>query len=225
MTLDDATLMAFIDGELDPVTCSRIERAMKDDPAVSERLAAFEILSRKMRGAFDPVARAPVPDRLAAMLTSNVVSVAPKRAMRPWLTGLALAASLVLGIALGARIGTDTNAPFAVRDGKVVAAGALDRALNTQLASASGDIRILVTFRGRDGFCRVFVATAADGIACRDGSSWQLRQTRSGAAAPTEAYRQAASSDAALMATAQDMMIGAPLNALTEAKARAAGWR
>ena len=225
MTVDDAMLMAFADGELDPTTRKRVERAMADDPAIAERVAAFETLTGRVRGAFDPIALAPVPDGLVAMLKSNVVAIAPKPATRPLSAGLALAASLLLGIGLGTRLGTHSDAPFAVRDGKVIATGALAHALDSQVASASGDIRILVTFRGPSGYCRVFAAAVADGIACRNRDKWKLLQTRSASAAPASAYRQTSSPDAALMAAAQDMMIGAPLDATSEARARAAGWR
>jgi hypothetical protein len=43
--------------------------------------------------------------------------------------------------------------------------------------------------------------------------------------APTAAYAQAGSADPDLMAAAQDMMAGAPLDAAGEARARARGWR
>lgn len=225
MISDDATLMAFADGELDPVTQKRVERAMADDPTVAKRVEAFGTLTERVRGAFEPIALAPIPEAVAVMVDTNVSAIKPKRTERPWRTALALAASLILGIGLGTGLSTDINAPFAVRDGKVVAAGALEHALDTQLASASGDIRVLVSFRGPTGYCRVFAAALADGIACRDGDAWQLRQTRSGNAPPLGAYRQASSSDTALMAAAQDMMIGMPLDQTAEARARATGWR
>jgi hypothetical protein len=43
--------------------------------------------------------------------------------------------------------------------------------------------------------------------------------------APSTAYAQAGSADPDLMAAAQDMMAGAPLDAAGEADARVHGWR
>ena len=107
-----------------------------------------------------------------------------------------------------------------------MASGDLARALDTQLASVSGDTRVLVSFRAQGGdYCRVFAAPALDGIACRDGKAWQLRQTRTSAAQGRAEYRQAASDNAALMAAAQEMMAGEPLNEEAEARARASGWK
>jgi hypothetical protein len=87
-------------------------------------------------------------------------------------------------------------------------------------------VRVPVSFRDRSGaYCRVFTSSAADGIACRDGSGWALRETRAGAAGEATEYRQAGSGDAALMTAAQAMMAGDPLDAAAEARAKAAGWR
>lgn len=225
MTIDDAVLIAYADGELDPITRRRVEQALAADPALAGRAAAFDRLTGRVREAFASVAAAPVPDRFTALLASNVVAIAPRQARRPWLSALALAASLVLGVGLGLRWNAGEQAPFAVRDGQVIAAGSLARALDTQLASTTGDVRVLVSFRAHSGYCRVFTAAIADGIACHNGDTWQLRQTRTAVPTPGAAYRQAASSDAALMAAAQDMMVGTPLDAGGEQRARAARWR
>lgn len=225
MTFNDAILIAYADGELSLVERKRIEQAMATDPALAGRVAAHTALSDRLRDAFAPIAQAPVPDRLTSMLTAKVVRLDRTPKPRRWLTGLALAASLVLGVGLGTLWNGGARLPVGVRGGTLVAAGPLAHALDTQLASTSGDMRILVSFRGADGYCRVFASPATDGIACRSGDAWQLRQTRSGRTAIANDYRQAASADPALMAAAQDMMNGEPLDQAAERGARAAGWR
>jgi len=86
---------------------------------------------------------------------------------------------------------------------------------------------VLASFRATGGgYCRVFVAPVTQGIACRDAHGWALRQTRAGTGEAGQGdYRQAGSSDPALLAAAQDMMAGDPLDAAGEARAQAAGWR
>jgi hypothetical protein len=98
-------------------------------------------------------------------------------------------------------------------------------ALETRIASASGDTRLLVSFRDNGGnYCRVFANDALDGIACKKEGNWNLVQTRSGTTRAGTAYRQVGSENVALMAEAQDMMAGAPLSVADETRARALRW-
>jgi len=224
MIPDDATLMAYADGELDALTAKRVERAIAADPALADVVAAHRALRDRLGQAFGTVAEEPVPARFAAMLTSNVTPIrAPAAPMpRRWIEGLAVAASLVLAVAIGHQW---QSGPVRVAGDRVVASGSLGHALDTQLASASGDTRMLVSFRDdRGSYCRVFATAAVDGIACRDQGQWVLRETRSPLHAGATDYRQAGSADAPLMASAQDMMKGDPLDAAAERRARDAGW-
>lgn len=207
----------------------RVERAMANDPALAAAVEAHCALRQRLDTAFAPILATPVPDRLATMLATNVVPFAPRAVIAPsprrWLRGLAVAASLVAGIALGTQW-PETDGPVSTRGRTLVASGPLAKSLDTQLASAGGETRILASFRAQDGgYCRVFSAPALDGIACCNGGNWQLCQTRAPVTQQDATYRQAASGDTALLAAAQDMMAGDPLDAAAEAKARAAGWK
>ena len=226
MTPDDEMLMAYADGELDPITAKRVERAIADNAALADRVQAHRRLRVMVGGAFAGVAEEPVPDRLVSLVRGNVVPFPTSRrtAVR-WPQAAAIAAALALGVGLGSQIGE--RGSVATQGGALVASGSLARALDVQLASATGETRVPVSFRDTRGrLCRVFDAPAADGIACRQGDAWTLVRTRSGEApgVATE-YRQAGSADAALLAEAQDLMAGDPLDAATEARAREAGWR
>lgn len=225
MTLDDATLLAFVDGELDAVTARRVERAVADDPALGAAVAAQRALRARVGAAFADVATAPVPDRLAAMLAGTVVPIGRPARPRPrWIDATALAACLVGGVLVGQRWSDGSVSGTGTR---LVASGPLARALDTQLASLAGETRVLLSFRDRGGtLCRVFAAPALDGIACRDRAAWTLRRTGlPEATRAAGAYRQAGSSSAPLLAEAQDMMAGRPLDAAAERRARAQGWR
>jgi hypothetical protein len=225
VTPDDEMLMAYADGELDPLAARRVERAIAADPALAEAVAAHRALRARIGGAFAATADEPVPDRLTALLGSTVVPIQPRLmpARRRWLEAVAIAATLVLGIALGNRW---QSAPVAVERGALVASGSLAHALDSQLAANRGDTRILASFRNASGgYCRVFSGAALDGIACREEGGWTLRRAESATRAGTTEYRQAGSADAALMAAAQDMMAGDPLDPAAEARARDGGWR
>ena len=72
----------------------------------------------------------------------------------------------------------------------------------------------------------MFQSTEADGIACRDPKGWALRRTMPGSTPGAgTGYVQAGSSDAELMAAAQNMMADMPLDAAGEKKAIASHWR
>lgn len=241
MTIDPETLMAYADGELGPLAAKRVERAIAVDPALAGQVAQHRRLRQLLAREFAEVAAAPMPDRLLSLLTAApAIDLAAARDARKgarprplghwmprWMTGGAIAASLVLGVLVGQRI--DAPAPVSMRGGTLVASGSLAGALDTQLASAQGrrpPVRMLVSFRDSSGaICRSFTGDDISGIACRSQGGWALRQTRAGGAAAATAFRQAGSPEAALMADAQGMMAGEPFDAAAEAAARARGWR
>lgn len=221
MTIDPETLMAYADGELDAVTAKRVERAMAADPALAEEVQRHRALAGRVASSYAGIATAPVPDHLSAMLQSNVVPLLKRDTRRHWATGIAIAASLVIGITTGR-----TLLPGPKADGFDPHVSAeIATALDTQLAStqpADAATRVGLTFRATDGvLCRSYEQQQAAGIACRDGEGWAQRhwiaKTRQGTA-----YRQAGSS--AIAEAAQAMMTGAPLDAQQERAAREAGW-
>lgn len=241
MTIDPESLpemlMAYADGELDPISAKRVERAIADDPFLADEVERHRQLRAMLEESFGPIAEAPLPEKLRNVLpSSSVIDFAAARAARPgplltrrwggWGTGGAIAASLVLGLMIGQRI---DQGPVANRGGALVASGKLARTLDTQLASAqpsNSPLRILVSFRDQSGsVCRSFAGEAISGIACRDDRGWVLRETRGGTRAGTTEFRQAGSAEAALLADAQAMMAGDPLDAKAEAAAKSNGWR
>lgn len=229
--IDEAMLIALVDGELDEVTRRRVERAVADDPALAARLTAHRQLRERLSGHYAPIAQEPVPSAMRMLLDQGAVVTPfarPAARWRGWAMGGAIAASLVLGLSLGRLTGEQTG-PIALNDGVMVAQGALAQALDTQLASAPGDaaVRIGLTFRRKGGgWCRSFDGAVA-GVACREGQGWQVQQALPGAGQGQggATYRQASSSDARVMATIDALADGAPVDAAGEIRARQSDWR
>lgn len=228
-TIDTATRIAYVDGELDEIARRRVERAIAADPALTEAVARDRALRERLQTRFASYAGAPVPDRLRALFDTNIVPIT--KSSRPtgwrisaprWAQGATIAATLVLGVALGRQLGT--SSPVASRNGALVANGQLAATLDTQLASRQASdaaIRIGLTFRNRAGaICRSFTGGKLQGIACRDEGKWDLVRTATGERAGI--YRQAAS--AALIGEAQEMMAGSPFSAAEEAAAKSRDW-
>jgi len=227
--VDAATRMAYVDGELDEIARRRVERAIADDPALAEAVARDRALREALRARFDPYANAPVPECFHALIETNVTPLAPPRRRRTamsnarhWAQAAALAATLVLGVGIGHRLGT--SGPVASRNGALVAHGPLARALDAQLAStqpSDAPIRIGLTFRDHEGaICRTFTGAALQGIACRDDGRWSLARTATGERTGT--YRQAASG--ALIDAAKNMMAGSAFSAAEETAAKSRNW-
>lgn len=232
MIYDRETIAAYVDGELDLVAMKRVEKAIADNMELADLVHQEQALRAHLSGHFAPVLNEPLPDRLTALLSTNVASLDAHRAAKsprwyqPSITQWsAMAASLVAGMMIG---GTALNrdAGYVIDNGgQIVASGDLADALDSQLASTQGSnptIRIGISFAAKDGgYCRTFESAPVDGIACTSGSAWSLKQTTAGDGASE--YRQA--SAGALADAAATMMSGDPLDASGEAAAKKNGWR
>jgi hypothetical protein len=232
MEIDDDLLMAFADGELDAVTMKRVERAVAQDPALQSRLDAQRRLRARLEAHYAPAIEEEVPERLRAMLETNVVDLPAARAQpaRPiWQSFAAIAATLVIGLALGRALPSVGQGPASFQDGAIVARGNLADALDTQLASAqpaNAATRIGITFASNDGrLCRTFDDQDLAGLACRRVDGWQLVMTTAGSRGSGSEFRQAASGNPLVLQAAQDLLSGEPLDAAAERRARDSGWR
>lgn len=237
MTYDKAIIAAFVDGELDDVTARRIEREAATDPALADEIARHRALTDRLQRHYGPVVDESIPDELLKLL-ARTEAEAPAPAVDTSLTARreakrarfapmhwgAIAASLVLGLALGTQPWR-APADVATEGGTLVASGALKAALDTQLASsqrADAPVRIGLSFRDRAGrSCRSFEGAALAGIGCRSEEGWTLERTMPGSRQAD--YRQAGSGE--LAAAASAMMAGEPFDETAERKARAEGWR
>jgi hypothetical protein len=238
MMTDDPEFFAWLDGELDGPAAAAMAAKVAGDPELSKLAEQHRALGATLRGAFDPIAAAPVPAALkeAARPKAEVIDFGAVREARRARFGggwgrqaAAMAASLVVGLLAGRTLLVQPSvAPVKVAGGQLVAASALKNSLSTGLASAPSATgpRIVLTFRDHGGaICRSFVDGAASGLACRDGQDWRLRGLFQGAEGQGGTYRMAAGPDPALAALVDSAMAGDPLDAAGEAAAKAKGWR
>ena len=247
--IDDDTLQAYVDGELDAPGAARIDAALAHDAVLARRVQQARELRVQLRAAFDPVLDEPVPAHLSALLqppsaraaTPTTASVTRlggrganrRRATRHWLVpGAALAASVAL-LAVGLWWWQPAGDLIRTQGGQSFAAGALSHALDETLASepkANAPVAIGLSFRSTDGrICRTFVLRtppARAGLACHGDAGWALPVLS--AVAPTEGgeLRQAASAlPPAVQAAVDARLRGNVFDAQQERAARDVGWR
>ena len=235
--VNDETLFAWLDGELDGDEADRVEAEVAADPRLSAMAAEHRALQAKLKGAFDKILEAPMPERLAAVRVPRQAEVidfgdarkrrerAPWRSLPQW---TAMAATLALGVLIGTLAPQARQvSPVHVQGGKIYAAASLDDALTDELASAPhGDVRIGVTFRDQSGaVCRSFTDPSSSGLACRDGKGWRLRGLFAAPEGQGGDYRMAAGMDPNLATLVDSIMAGEPFDAAQEKAARDKGWR
>lgn len=244
MIFSNETVMAYIDGELDDATRAALEAAMVTDSELAERVGRERRLRARLQSELDPMLREPIPERLLAAArgtaapprTGNIIW---RRRMPvrnwSWPQWSAVAASLILGVLLAPLLRHEpSEGALDIRDGRILASGALAHALSEQLASnqaADARIHVGVSFRSRNGdYCRTFMLrdkSAVAGLACRERESWRLEALAAThhATSGSGEYQPAASSlPPAIEQSVDELIVGDPLDAKAEAAARATGW-
>ncbi|MEI7037691.1 hypothetical protein [Fulvimonas yonginensis] len=245
--IDDDTLQAYVDGELDPVSAARIDAALAHDPLLADRVRRARAVRAELRAAFDPVLEEPIPARLSALLqpssqpvrrgmargsaAAGHAAAARRRPRRRLVAGIAVAASVVLvGMALrGWWAGGDL---VRMQDGQVLAAGDLQHALDEALASEPDPharVGVGLSFRGTDGhICRTFVLrarAARAGLACHGDAGWSVLVLSPAAREDGELRPAASALPADVQAAVDARLRGDVFDAGQERAARAAGWR
>jgi hypothetical protein len=245
MTFSDETVMAYADGELDGATRAALEAAMLTDPDLAHRVAHHRELRGRLHAEFDPVLSAPIPERLLAAATGtrgqartgNIIAL-QRTASRYWAWPQwgALAAGLIVGVLIAPLLRhAPAEGPLGIRDGRILASGALAHALSAQLASnqqADAPVYLGVSFVSRSGdYCRTFTLrdkSAVAGLACRERERWRLEAlaaTRPPGSGSGQ-YQPAASALPPGIEQAVDaLIVGEPLDAQAEAAASANDWR
>lgn len=249
--IDDDTLQAYVDGELDAPSAARVDAALAHDAVLARRVQQAREVRAHIRAAFDPVLDEPMPSHLSALLQprpgQTPISATPlltragahgtgtvrHRATRRWFVpGAALAASVAL-LAVALWWWQPGGNMVRMQGGQSFAAGALTHALDETLASepdAHAPVAIGLSFRSTDGrICRTFVLRsppARAGLACHERAGWALPVLS--AMTPPEGggeLRQAASSlPPAVQAAVDARLRGNVFDAQQERAARDAGW-
>ncbi|HTW36436.1 MAG TPA: hypothetical protein VMD53_17590 [Rhizomicrobium sp.] len=235
MNLTEEKLMAYADGDISGDELHAIEAALKTRPDLAAFVEQQRALRRHFETRFASLADEEIPDRLLNALARTPVSPRWRWQQRlahwtsrPFLlrTAMPAAAALACGLVVGVVFAPQGS--FRVDRGTMLAQGALSAALDTQLASAqqaSGDIRVGISFKAKDGrYCRTFSEASLAGVACRDANSWAVAAL---ASAPSESgtYHMASAMPDAVRDTVEKMIVGEPLDAAEEMSARAQNWR
>lgn len=234
----DETIAAYVDGELDAAQRAALEAALAADPALAGRVEQERALRSRVAAAFGAVLDEPLPQRLLeALQPPAVIDLAAARAARErrrwtWPEWGAMAACLAIGLFIGrALLAPGGDEPFVADAGRLLARGALDRALTGQLAGEPGSsVALPVSFASTDGrWCRSFVLAreALAGLACRSDAGWQVELLAAAKPpAPAGSMRPAASALPEPVLRAIDVRIaGEPLDAAAERAAQDGGWR
>ncbi len=248
MTIDEATLMAYLDGELDAQGVAQVDAAMTRDAELAARIARQRRLDARLRTSHAAAAQAPVPDALlqwvlgtgaaskadaseATTAPGHVVAFAPrKRARTVWTHLGALAAGIVLAVIALPWLRGPREADWVQGSDGLRARGELAAALDDQLSvDRAGRVQVALSFRDQGGrYCRAFSMASARtaGLACRDGQGWSLPILAHEAEPAQGPMRQAASPLPAAVLDAVDARIaGEALDAKGEQAARKVGWR
>lgn len=229
--IEEEMLMAHVDGELDPLTAGRVAEALEQDGELRAVAETQRRLRERLAGHYGPIADEEVPPRLRALLETNVIALPTARPGRwasfGWRAGGAMAASFAVGL-IAAQMIPEQAGPSGVTGDRLVAAGPLAQALDTQLVSEQSDsvpTRIGVSFAANDGrLCRTFENQAMAGLACREGAGWHVLTHVAARPATGGEYRQAASGTDVVMRISQELMKGEPFDSRAERRARGNGW-
>jgi hypothetical protein len=223
MSFDDATLMAFADGELPKARAAEVAAAVARDPALAAKVARFRAVREKLAGTLDGLASP--PELLARAQNAEIV----RTAARPLVWRAALAAS-VAGLVVGVAAVTALR-PAGDLGPELGAQGALLAALDqTPSGETSGAVRPLYTVVAADGrACRAFRqgdgARAYEGVACRDGGGWRVLALAEAPPRPVGFGQASGDEPTAVTAALDALKAGDPLSAAAERRRIAARWR
>jgi anti-sigma factor RsiW len=114
MMVDDPTLLAFVDGELDPASREKVEAVLAHNPELEAQVAALSASCLPYRTAFDKQVLPELPpalvQRVASLVSVPQAPSAPRRSRRHWLgMGGAIAASFTAGAWLPWRVWTESQ--------------------------------------------------------------------------------------------------------------------
>ncbi|HMQ12428.1 MAG TPA: hypothetical protein PKA43_01790 [Candidatus Competibacter phosphatis] len=201
--LDEETLMAYVDGELDPRRMAEIEAALAEDAEARAMVQMFRDSTALLRGPFDQILRETVPERLLATVnrpsTGKIhdIRLARRGSLSRFLPQTTWARAAAVALLVGAGAGYLTAQWWSGAMVPVSLIAASDALLNEALeTTGSGvvfvrrdadtgfarEIMPLLTFQdANQRYCREFESALKEpdgqqvnyGVACREGGAWQ----------------------------------------------------
>jgi hypothetical protein len=204
IVIDDLTLSAWLDEELDIAEARRVQAAVDAQPGLQQRLARLLVNERRLREHYTAMAEArPVPAPLRALLAGDDGPSRPRLLrLTDWTVQILprpvmAAGALALGLVVGIQFGDDGVDELAVSGpSQVMTPIGPDHDWFEMLESApSGESvalansrtgQVALSYRDVDGhWCRQFaIQTPAEGsamaaVACRDGGRWAIELAQS----------------------------------------------
>jgi hypothetical protein len=239
---DDATLMAYADGALEPEETRRVAEAAAADPAIAARIDMFRETGALLGALGAARPEAPLPDDLARKVEQTLAdarhddTVVPLRRPNPGWRPAALAASvaLIVGAVGGIVASLSLRGPesaassLALLDAPGIGDALDSLPAGSRGAAGDGEVVIVSSFLTDAGtFCREFEFDRAGGgsivsVACREDGAWAARfaVVTQGADAPGYAPASALATLDAFLVT---IGAGQPLSAEEEAARLSAG--
>jgi hypothetical protein len=201
-------LMGYADGQLDAEHTRRVEHALAAHPELRAIVEDHQRTRAAARDALNAMAAAPLSPGLARLAKTLK---APRAASRPralaaFAWPAAAAACLAVGLATGTLVAAGGAGLIRWQDGPSAGtqlARVLERSPSGEAGGEAGRIVVVASFEAADGrYCRQFeIASAADGVACRGESDWNILAfaRRPGAAG---SYQAASGADPVAVAVA-----------------------
>jgi len=197
---DDATLMAFADGELSGTLAADVAAAAAADPQLAARIEAFRKTRQLAKDAFAADLAAPVPDALRSKIDAAIKAqggralhhqtAVPPRTLRrqfDWMMPLAASVAAVAGAFAGYWIAMQSPQlpPSQLALGQLSdqqLAGALSTVPSGPEATQLGPAQLTIVSSFKDpagAICREFElrpanAAGALAIACRNANAWTI---------------------------------------------------
>ena len=236
---DHQLISQYLDGELNQAQMAQLEARFAVDSALSAHLDQLRDIDQVLRDSVATEGR--VPEHITAMLSQPDDTVVPLRPRQQQRWGLAVAASLLAGIAVVNGPRWIAGSPESLMVPDIAESAAFAQILEQEPSKAKGwytvqntvQLRPVLSFASSGGtWCREFLAAQSEeawrGVACRRNGDWniELLVQTPGLAGENAGYQTASAVNADTVASFIDAnSTDIPLGRTEEAELIANSWR